>query len=159
MTDSTALAAQAEGEEFADSTAIDTDILGSSLDFAMHAATAILRRDLLARFDVVRPVIFNLLVLVGANPGILQAQLADALLLDRGSAASLVKKLQHLRWVEHRVREDDRRCKGLFLSVTGARTLQNLKDQCQEHITRFKSLFTPDEYEMLLELLQRIARR
>ncbi|MBL8269285.1 MarR family winged helix-turn-helix transcriptional regulator [Steroidobacter sp.] len=145
-------------EELASEAGIDADVLGTSLDFAMHSAMATLRRDLLARFKTVRPVTFNLLVLVGANPGILQAQLADALLLDRGSAAALVKKLQQLHWVEHRVRADDRRCKGLFLSVSGARVLQNLKSHCQEHIAHFNSLFAPTECEQLLEFLQRIAR-
>ncbi|WP_157995069.1 MarR family winged helix-turn-helix transcriptional regulator [Peristeroidobacter soli] len=139
--------------------ALDTDILGTSLDFAMHGAMAVLRRDLLAQLGAVRPVVFNLLALVGANPGILQTQLADALLLDRGSAASLVKKLQQWRWVEHRVREADRRCKGLYLSVTGARTLRHLKSQFQKHTARFHSRFTPDEHRQLLEFLQRIARQ
>lgn len=139
--------------------AIDLDMLAGHLGFALHRAATILRRSFVLRVSdsQVRPMTFNVLVLVGANPGIGQAELAAALALDKGTLANLIKGLQMREWLEVRHREDDRRRKGVFLSLAGVRALERFKAEVATHASAFNDVYTSAEMKLLFELLQRIA--
>lgn len=138
---------------------IDFDMLQGYLGFALHRALLILRRDFVATLASaeLRPIAFNVLVLVGANPGMAQARLASALSLDKGTLANLLKDFQQRGWIESTVRSDDRRSKGVFLSPAGVRALLPLKAEVLAHLRRVGRIFSPEEQKRLAELLQRIV--
>lgn len=134
------------------------DVLAEYLGFSLHRALFSLRRNFVV--DVgnaeVRLITFNVMVLVGANPGILPGELAAALTLDKSSVTNLIKKLEKRGWVERNVRSNDRRCKGLFLSPQGANALGKLKSITAIHSKRLDCIFTPTEKEQFINFLQRI---
>jgi len=137
---------------------IDFDVLQDYLGLALYRALTALRRDFTVALadSGVRPVAFNVLVLVGANPGITQARLAGALSLDKGTLTNLIKDFEQRGWVESAVRSDDRRSKGVFLSPEGVRALLPLKSAVKSHMQGVDGIFTDSERQQLLELLRRI---
>ncbi len=138
---------------------VDLSPLSEHLVFAVHRAGLALRRDFMMHMgDVqVRPMAFSALVLLGANPGIAQAQLAAALMIDKGTAAHLVGDLQRRGWVESSSRADDRRCKNIFLSPLGVHMIDRISVAVQLHTRRIQALLTTDEQQQLLRLLHRVG--
>src|SRR6202046_3351104 len=62
----------------------------------------------------VRPAAFSLLILVEANPGIAQFELAHALDLDKAAVVGLLHRLQRRQWLTRRRSTEDRRRHGIF---------------------------------------------
>ena len=137
---------------------LDYDILKDHIGFAAHGAILVLMRHSVARTGGVRPVTFNALVLIGANPGITQSELAGALKLDKGTAAHLLRDLEEQGWIERRLRLKDRRTKGVYLSPSGVQEAARLKVKIRKIADQFHSLFTREEHQLLLELLNRIVK-
>jgi len=137
--------------------ALDFDVLGQQIGFAAHRALLVLRRDFAQQVAPIRPISFNALVLIGANPGITQSELANALILDKGTTAHLVRKLQEQGWIERNNRSDDRRRKGVYLSASGVQEVDRLKREIRKVSDRWSALFLPEERQQLLDLLNRIV--
>jgi hypothetical protein len=81
----------------------------------------------------IRPGLYSLILLVGANPGIAQIELANYLAVDKASIVALIDRLEDSGWVQ-------------------------LKREVSAHDRRFTDRFTPEEYKLLLEFLQRLWR-
>jgi DNA-binding MarR family transcriptional regulator len=137
---------------------LNMDMLNEHLGFALNRALLLLRRDFFEQFDHadMRPSMFSVLVLIGANPGVLPTELADTLYLEKASVTNLLKELQRREWIESHVRHDDLRCKGIYLSPDGARELIQLKMNVAVHAEKFDAIYTPLEKLQLIKLLQRI---
>lgn len=138
---------------------IDCDVLQNYLGLVLHRALTALRYGFTAALadSGVRPLAFNVLVLVGANPGITQTRLTGALSADKGTVTNLIKDFERRGWVESTARPGDRRSKAIFLSPEGVRALLPLKAAVESHVRRVDGLFTDSERQQLLELLRRIA--
>jgi DNA-binding MarR family transcriptional regulator len=141
----------------APSARVNLDVLQKHIGFAAHRAMLVLLREFVAATGGVRPVTFNAMVLIGANPGITQSDLASTLMLDKGTAAHLLSDLEKQGWIERRARLNDRRWKGVYLSPSGVEEVARLKGAIRELEVRFHTLFTPDEHRQLIELLNRIS--
>jgi DNA-binding MarR family transcriptional regulator len=142
----------------APSSCIDYDVLSGHIGFAAHRALLVLKREFAADVPV-RPKIFNALVLIGANPGITQSELAAALILDKGTAAHLLRDLEKQGWIERKNRLDDRRWKGVYLSPSGVQALDRLKADVKKLGDRIHVLYTKAELKQLLEMLNRMFER
>lgn len=140
------------------SSAIHFDVLDEYVGFALHRAALVLAREFELHMGEVRPAVFNALVLIGANPGVTQSELAAALMLDKGTAAHLLRDLEEQGWIERRNRLSDRRRKGVYLSPRGVQEAARLKARVRKLVTRVQSLYGPDEYPELTRLLNRIVR-
>lgn len=136
---------------------LDYDVLQEQIGFAAHRATLLLRRDFALQVSPVRPVMFSTLVLVGANPGVTQTELADALFLDKGTIAHLLRNLEKQGWIERNHRTADRRWKGVYLTPAGVQELNRLKAEVSKVSNRLRRLFTEEERAQLLEMLNRIV--
>jgi DNA-binding MarR family transcriptional regulator len=136
---------------------LDFDVLGEQIGFAAHRALLVLKRSFARQVAPIRPVAFNALVLIGANPGITQTDLATALFLDKGTTAHLVSKLQQRGWIERNSRSSDRRLKGVYLSPGGVQEVERLKREIRQLSERWATLFQPEERQQLLTLLNRIV--
>jgi DNA-binding MarR family transcriptional regulator len=134
---------------------LDYDILKEHIGFAAHRAILVLIREFVMHLRV-RPVTFNALVLIGANPGVTQSELASALMLDKGTTAHLLRDLEQQGWIERRIRPNDRRWKGVYLSPRGVQEAARLKSEVRKLAQRIHSLYTAEEHRQLLELLNRI---
>ena len=138
---------------------LDMDVLSHHLGFALNRALSVLRRDFFATLGAVdlRPSMFSVLVLIGANPGVLSTELAQTLELDKASVTNLLKELHRRKWIEAHARHDDLRCKGIYVSPEGARSLGQLKLNVAKHAQKFDAIYTAAEKIQLLELLRRIG--
>lgn len=135
---------------------LDLGLLGQHFEFVAHRALLRLRRELIQQGGV-RPIAFNALTLIGANPGVTQSELAEALALDKGTAAHLSRELEQQGWIERRHRESDRRWKGVYLSPRGVQELERLKQKVFPVMDRVRALYSEPEYRLLIELLGRLA--
>ncbi len=104
----------------------------------------------------IRPVVFSILVLAEAHPGIAQVDLARQLALDKASVVALIDRLEAGGLVERRRSTQDRRRQGLFLTEAGQSRLQGLKEEVARHERRFVERYSPAELALLVELLQRL---
>ena len=104
----------------------------------------------------IRPALFSLLILVEANPGIAQFELAHALDLDKATVVGLLHRLQRRQWLTRRRSLEDRRRHGVFLTPRGQEALDRLREEMIEHEKRFTRLFTRDELTQLFAYLRRI---
>lgn len=137
---------------------ISVGILPNLLGYNVRRAEIALWRDLSRSVGegVVRPGVFSLMILVEANPGIAQIDLANQLDIDKATIVGLVHRLQRQQWVVRQQSTIDRRRTGVFLTPTGHAGLNRLRDQMLEHEKRFTRLFTQAELAQLFTLLRRI---
>ena len=104
----------------------------------------------------VSPGLFGMLVIIEANPGLKQSELAHAAQLDRSSLVPALDKLEARRLVERRASSEDRRVNGLWLTSEGSALLRQLKQRVARHEQRLARGLTTAERETLVALLQRI---
>lgn len=104
----------------------------------------------------VSPGLFGMLVIVEANPGLKQTELAHAAQLDRSSLVTALDKLEARGLVARRASLEDRRVNGLWLTPDGAALLKKLKQRVTRHEVRLARDLTPEERDMLVALLHRI---
>lgn len=130
------------------------ELLGYHLRLAQRAIFADFAQSMGDR-DV-SPGLFGLLVIIEANPGLKQTELANAAQLDRSSLVPALDKLEHLGWVARQPSEQDRRVKGLWLTAAGAARLRELKQRVASHEKRLGRHLTAAERRQLIGLLGRI---
>jgi DNA-binding MarR family transcriptional regulator len=130
------------------------ELLGYHLRLAQRAIFADFARSM-GDLDV-SPGLFGLLVIIEANPGLKQTELANAAHLDRSSLVPALDKLEHLGWVARQASEEDRRVKGLWLTDPGAARLRELKQRVASHEKRLARHLTAEERRQLIGLLGRI---
>ena len=99
------------------------------------------------------------LMLIAANPGASQVDLAATLGADRATMMAIVDRLQDRRLVVRRRSLGDRRRQELHLTEVGVKTLAQMKANISEHEARFTSRFTKDELEALTDYLRRIHQQ
>jgi DNA-binding MarR family transcriptional regulator len=102
---------------------------------------------------------FSALVLIGANPGIRQTDLAEVLGIARSGALAILGALEAQGLVERRTIAADQRSHGLFLSRLGQTRLPRLVALVQAHDREVTSALTPAEQAQLKGLLSRIGGR
>lgn len=139
-------------------TLIDVGILPQLLGYNLRRAQIALWRDFTRTVGEgeVRPGLFSLMMLVEANPGIAQVDLANQLDIDKATIVSLVDRLEGQGWVRRQRSNEDRRRQGIFLTEPGRLGLRQLRKEMLEHEERFTRLFTPAELRRLIEMLRRI---
>ena len=102
------------------------------------------------------PGLFGMLVIIEANPGLKQTELANAARLDRSSLVPALDKLEARGLVARRASVEDRRVNGISLTAAGTALLKKLKQRVARHEKRLVSNLTAGERETLVALLQRI---
>lgn len=137
--------------------AISTDILNELLIFSLRNAHKVLWRQFQAgTADLnIRPTTFNTLILVGANPGIAQIELAGHAGVDKAAMSTCIDDLEARQWVERKRCSWDRRRHGIFLTPAGSQVLQRVK---REALSINHALDANDR-RRLLTLLQKINAR
>jgi DNA-binding MarR family transcriptional regulator len=102
------------------------------------------------------PGLFGMLVIIEANPGLKQTELANAARLDRSSLVPALDKLEARGLVARRASVEDRRVNGISLTAGGAALLKKLKQRVARHEQRLASNLNAQEREALVALLHRI---
>lgn len=138
--------------------AVALGVLPSLLGYQMRLAQRAIFSDFADSMDElnVSPGLFGMLVIIEANPGLKQSQLAHAAHLDRSSLVPALDKLEARGLVTRRGSEHDRRINGLWLTSEGSALLKRLKQRVARHEQRLVQGLSSAERAQLVALLNRI---
>ena len=139
---------------------IDLGGLQHRLGYLLRRAQVWIFRDiiaLMAGFDI-RPAQFSVLTVIGANPGIAQRSLGQALSIEPGRLVLMLDGLERRGLAKREPAPNDRRSRLLFLTAEGQAQLRQLTALADEHETRLLTKLAAEEKAHLLEVLQTFLR-
>jgi DNA-binding MarR family transcriptional regulator len=99
---------------------------------------------------------FAALSMVGSNPGVGQAALADRLRSDRNTTTAIVDRLEARDLMVRRQSSHDRRRRELRLTSSGATLLGQMRERIEANEQRFLAKFTPEDLATLMRCLRTI---
>jgi len=139
--------------------AITFGMLPELIGYRLRIAQIGIFRDFCTSMDEaeITPTLFGVLVLIDANPGMKQTQLADAIQLDRSSVVSVLDKLEARGLVERVRAPDNRRANALHLTAAGRHLLHSLIPQVRAHEERVLQDLDAAERAQLRKLLGRLV--
>jgi len=137
---------------------LSVGLLPNLLGYNIRRAQIALWRDLSRTLGdgEIRPALFSLMILVEANPGVAQIDIANQLDIDKATVVGLVQRLLKRQCVVCEKSTVDRRRQGIYLTPRGQKELNTLRRAMLEHETRFTRLFSNVELAQLFALLRRI---
>lgn len=137
---------------------VDLGVLPSLLGYQLRLAQRAIFADFADSLGdlEVSPGLFGMLVVIEANPGLKQSQLARAAHLDRSSLVPALDKLEARGLVTRQASEHDRRVNGLWLTEEGGTLLKKLKQRVARHEQRLARGLSRSERVQLVALLSRI---
>jgi DNA-binding MarR family transcriptional regulator len=107
----------------------------------------------LASFDI-RPAQYSVLVVIEANPGLSQADLAERLGIERARLVRLLDALEKRGLIRRRSSPLDRRSHALFLTREGERNLKRMKLLAAEHEANLARRLGPEKRQAVLAALR-----
>jgi DNA-binding MarR family transcriptional regulator len=110
----------------------------------------------LQAFDV-RPAQFSVLVVIEANPGLSQADLAETLGIERARLVRLLDGLERRGLTRRRPSPTDRRSHALSLTEAGRETLEQVKALAAEHEAHLTRRLGPAKRKALLAALRDVV--
>ena len=110
----------------------------------------------LAAHDV-RPAQFSVLVVIEANPGLSQADLADTLGIERARLVRLLDGLEKRGLTRRQPSPIDRRSHALFLTEAGEAALKPIKALAAEHEAHLAERLGAGKRDALLEALRDVS--
>jgi DNA-binding MarR family transcriptional regulator len=137
---------------------VDLDVLPTLLGFNIRRAQIALWRDFAHSVGEgeIRPGAFSLMLLVSANPGIAQIDIANQLGVDKATVVALIDRLESEGWMSRTRSSEDRRRQNIRLTPEGTKVYKMLRKQMIEHERKFVERFTPQELRTLISLLKRL---
>lgn len=135
---------------------IDVDVLDRHLGYALRRAQVWVFQDFIRTLAVIdiRPAQYSVLVVIGANPGLSQAELADRLAIERARLVHMLDQLQTRGLTERLPSPSDRRTHALYLTKEGQRVLKRAKALAARHEARLGERIGAQERELVLNLLR-----
>ena len=140
---------------------IDLDVLTQHLGYFLRRAQVSIFQDFIKTLAAVdlRPAQYSVLVVIGANAGLSQAQLADRLGIERARLVHMLDHLQQRRLMERLPSPTDRRTHALQLTAEGQKVLKRAKALAAKHEARLADKIGPDARDEMLRLLKGIEDR
>ena len=137
---------------------INLDTLPDLLGYHIRLAQIAVFRDFAAAFGSfdITPTLYASLLLIDANPGLKQTDLAQAVQLDRSTVVSVIDNLERRELVARNRAADDRRSNALSLTRKGKALLTRLSPLVEAHEQRLVKNLTPAEQLDLKHLLNKI---
>jgi DNA-binding MarR family transcriptional regulator len=126
------------------------------LGYRLRLAQQAVFHDFAASVQGLSPGRVGLLIVVDANPGVTQSQLAEAVHRDRSTMVGVLDQLEARGLIERR-RGVDRRTNGLWLTPAGRALLGRALRAIARHERRIALRLAPAERRELLRLLGKIA--
>ncbi len=136
---------------------IDYGPLPGHIGYALRRAQLAVFADFIATLEHVdlRPAEFSVLTLIGANPGIFQRVVCDALAIKPANFVPLYAELERRRLTK-RVAIDGR-SKGLYLTVKGRELAARAQSLCDEHQRRITARLGEAACQELIDHLFALA--
>lgn len=135
---------------------IDIDVLASHLGYALRRAQVWVFQDFIRTLSVIdiRPAQYSVLVVIGANAGLSQAELADRLGIERARLVHMLDHLQRRGLTERLPSPTDRRTHALQLTKDGQKLLKRAKALAARHEARLTEKMGVEARAQVLELLR-----
>jgi DNA-binding MarR family transcriptional regulator len=140
---------------------VDMGGLGKYLGVHVRLANIAIYRDFsvsLADLDITQMQL-AVLVLIEANVGISQVDIAAALGTDRATMMAMVDRLEARDLLRRERSSADRRRQHLYLTPAGAEMLTTALARVGDHEARLTSGFSPEEVATLVQGLRRIHQQ
>jgi len=131
-------------------------ILPELIGYRLRLAQQAVFRDFASSVGELSPGRAGIMLLLEANPGVTQGQLAEAVHLDRSTIVGVIDSLEQPGLVERR-RGADRRTNGLWLTPSGRSLAQRLRRRIERHERRVAARLSDAERAQLLLLLGKLA--
>jgi DNA-binding MarR family transcriptional regulator len=140
---------------------IDLDVLTSHLGYSLRRAQVWVFQDFIRALSVIdiRPAQYSVMVVIGANPGLSQAELADRLAIERARLVHMLDELQQRGLTERQPSPTDRRTHALQLTKDGQKLLKRAKALAARHEARLAEKLGTAAHAQMLELLKGFVRR
>lgn len=106
----------------------------------------------------IRPAQYSVLVVIGANPGLSQSDLADTLGIERARLVRLLDRLEKRGLTKRLPAPQDRRSHALQLTAEGQKLLKRANTLSEQHEARMVGKFGEETYRTLIEQLREFAR-
>ncbi|MBF0166602.1 MAG: MarR family transcriptional regulator [Alphaproteobacteria bacterium] len=138
---------------------VELGFLDGLIGFRLRLAQVSLFEDFeraLRPFDIT-PTRFGALVLIEANSGLSQMQLAKAIRLDRSTLVALLDHLEGKGLVKRRPSPTDKRTNELVLTDEGRKLLTKAKRRVQEHEKRLFGKLSASDRAELKRMLEAVS--
>lgn len=135
--------------------------LDGLVGYHLRRASAVVGNDFSRALDGtgIRQVLFGILSIVNANPGINQGAVGRALGIQRANMVSLINELVDRDLLDRKTAAEDRRAFSLTLSPGGAAMFDDCLKRIRTHEDELLSDLAPDERTALIDLLSRIEAK
>lgn len=136
------------------------DLLPDLLGYRLRRAQLAVFQDFSQRMAAfgVTPGRFGVLAVIGANPGLSQSAVAEALGTERSTMVAIVDRFERDGWVVRRRQDGDRRTYALTLTAAGETLVERMKAEVRAHEARIVAGLSAAERDLLMRLLERVAR-
>ena len=138
----------------------DLAYLADHIGYVVRRAQLAIFKDFiktLAPVDI-RPAQYSVLIVIGQNPGLTQAELGRTLAIKRANLVGMLNELERRKLARRVASPSDKRSHALHLTANGRQMLERFHTLALEHEKRATRALAPGEKEMLLDLLNRVAR-
>jgi len=135
---------------------IDLGVLDAHLGYFVRRLQVWIFQDFvrtLSAFDI-RPAQFSVLVVIEANQGLSQADLAGTLGIERARLVRLLDGLERRGFTRRKASPIDRRSHALFLTESGQAALKRIKAAAAEHEAHLTERLGARKREALLSALR-----
>lgn len=139
---------------------LDVTAMDEIIGYRLRRAQLYIFQEFNARFAKydLRPSDYSILVLIEANPGCRQGEVADALGIKRANFVALIKALDDRGFTRRRTTPGDRRAHALHLTDEGRRFLAEVqKTQAEFERHCIERLGGPEARDTLITLLDRLT--
>jgi len=136
-------------------TALDIDALHGHFGYFIRRLQVWVFQDFirtLAPIDI-RPAQYSVLIVIAANPGLSQSDLADTLGIERARLVRLLDKLEKRGLTQRLASRTDRRSHALKLTADGQKTLKRAKALAAEHEARIIAKIGTEQRKSLIDAL------
>jgi len=137
---------------------INMDILPEMLGYQLRRAQVTIFSAFLKRLqdEDITPGLFGLLVLIGANPGLSQTALAQAVGTNRSLMVGMIDRLERSGLILRRNAPSDTRTHAIYPSRKGQVLIARLKNVVRDHEKSATAALSDGERQTLLRLLCRL---
>jgi DNA-binding MarR family transcriptional regulator len=135
---------------------IDLDVLNERLGYFVRRMQVWVFKDFIRRLSSIdiSPAQFSVLVVISANPGLSQMELATTLGIERARLVRLLHRLERRSLTQRLPSSADGRRHALRLTREGQKILTRAKTLAAQHETALKDKLGSERHSLLIETLR-----
>jgi DNA-binding MarR family transcriptional regulator len=132
------------------------DVLRNHLGYFLRRAQVSVFQDFIQALSSIniRPAQYSVLVVIGANPGLSQADVSELLGIERARLVRLLDRLEKRGLMQRLASPTDRRSHALKLTASGRAILKRAKALAATHETRLLERLGAVNHQMMLDALR-----